>query len=174
MEFSVDRSIELLERTPAVLRSLLQGLPEHWTNVNEGPDTWSAFDVIGHLAHAEGVAWIGRAELILSETADKNFPPLDRFAQFTESKGKTLEQLLDEFATKRAASIERLRALSLTEANLQRTGIHPQFGAVTLAQLLSTWTTHDLDHISQIVRVLAKQYDSAVGPWKANLKILRS
>ncbi|TCZ72909.1 DinB family protein [Flaviaesturariibacter aridisoli] len=169
---SIERSIELLERTPSVLRSLLQDLPAHWTTATEGPGTWSPYDVVGHLVHAERVAWIARAELILSDREDKTFPPLDRFAQFEESKGKTMHQLLDDFDAHRSANLNALRQLPSGEA-LQRTGVHPQFGNVTLAQLLATWTVHDLDHINQIVRVLAKQYGEAVGPWKANLRILR-
>ncbi|RYY39327.1 MAG: DinB family protein [Chitinophagaceae bacterium] len=174
MDFSIERTIELLQRTPGVLRSLLHGLSDEWTTVNEGPDTWSAFDVLGHLAYAERGAWIGRAEVILSNKANKTFPPVDRFAQFRESVGKNLPQLLDEFALLRSENLQRLRALDLQEEQLQRSAVHPQLGPVTLAQLLATWATHDLDHISQVVRVLAKQYGDAVGPWKANLKILRS
>lgn len=172
--FSTEQALELLERTPAVLRSLLQDLPDHWTRVTEGPDTWSAFDVLGHLVHAEQRAWSGRAELILSEAPDKTFPPLDRFAQFEESKGKTVNELLAEFETLRAESCAWLRQLQPGAEDLQRSGLHPQLGTVTLAQLLATWTVHDVDHISQVVRVFAKQYGEAVGPWKANLKILRS
>ncbi|GAB4092504.1 DinB family protein [Flaviaesturariibacter terrae] len=173
MNFSTDRSIELLERTPAVLRSLLRQLSENWTSVNEGPDTWSAFDVVGHLVHLERTGWIQRAQIILSDGPDKNFPSIDRFAQFEESKGKSMEQLLDEFDALRSANLEALRQLPADDAGLQRTGIHPQFGNVTLAQLLATWTVHDLDHLSQILRVLAKQYSDAVGPWKEYLRILR-
>ncbi|RYY88330.1 MAG: DinB family protein [Chitinophagaceae bacterium] len=174
MEYSIEQGIELLERTPATLRALLSGIAPEWTSATEGPETWSAYDVVGHLAYAERSAWIGRAEVILSEAADKTFPLVDRFAQFHESKGKSLDQLLDEFAALRVRNIAQLRALNPGSAQLQRSAIHPQLGPVTLSQLLATWTVHDLDHISQILRVLATQYADAVGPWKANLRIIRS
>jgi hypothetical protein len=173
MEFSLSKSIEILERTPEVLFHELQNLHPDWTSGNEGADTWSAYDVIGHLIHGDKTDWIARAEIILSDKSEKHFESFDRFAQFEESKGKSLSQLLDEFKTIRASNIERLRKLRITDADLKKTGIHPSFGEVTLAQLLATWVVHDLDHISQISRVMAKQYKEEVGPWIAYLKILR-
>jgi hypothetical protein len=173
MEFSLSKSIEILERTPEVLFQLLQNLHSDWTYGNEGADTWSAYDVIGHLIHGDKTDWINRAEMILSGKSERRFESFDRFAQFEESKGKSLSQLLNEFKTIRASNIERLRKLRITDGDLKKTGIHPSFGEVTLTQLLATWVVHDLDHISQISRVMAKQYKEEVGPWIAYLKILR-
>ncbi len=173
MKFSIHQSIEILERTPIVLQNLLQGLSAEWTSNNEGGETWSAYDVIGHLIHGDKTDWLTRAELILSDNAEKQFQPFDRFAQFENSKGKTLKQLLSDFAEVRNANIKRLKSLNITERDLKKTGVHPTFGEVTLSQLLSTWIVHDLDHISQIARVLAKQYKNEVGPWIEFLKILK-
>ncbi len=173
MEFSLIKSIEILERTPETLIQLLQNLHIDWTSNNEGVDTWSAYDVIGHLIHGDKTDWVIRAEIILSNRNEKHFQTFDRFAQFEDSKGKTLPQLLTEFKTIRKANIERLRNLNITDEDLKKTGIHPSFGTVTLAQLIATWVVHDLDHISQIARVMAKQYKDEVGPWIAYLKILR-
>lgn len=173
MEFSLSKSIEVLERTPETLFQLLQNLHPDWTSTNEGVDTWSAYDVIGHLIHGDKSDWVVRAEIILSNRNEKRFEAFDRFAQFEDSKGKTLPQLLTEFNAIRKANIERLRNLNITDEDLMKTGIHPSFGSVTLAQLLATWVVHDLDHISQISRVMAKQYKDEVGPWIAYLKILR-
>ncbi len=173
MEFSLSKSIEILERTPETLFQLLQNLHPDWTSTNEGVDTWSAYDVIGHLIHGDKSDWVVRAEIILSNRNEKRFEAFDRFAQFEDSKGKTLPQLLTEFNAIRKANIERLRSLNITDEDLMKTGIHPSFGLVTLAQLLATWVVHDLDHISQISRVMAKQYKEEVGPWIAYLKILR-
>jgi hypothetical protein len=173
MAFDLGRGIEVLERTPAVLEALLGGLSETWTTGNEGPETWSPYDVVGHLIHGDRNDWLGRAEIILSTKADKTFTPFNRFAQFEESKGKTLADLLVEFRKVRAESLVRLRALHLTPADLERTGTHPTFGTVTLGQLLATWVVHDLDHLVQTSRVMAKQVGSDVGPWLAFLKVLR-
>ncbi len=167
------QSIEILERTPIVLQNLLEGLSPEWTSNNEGGETWSAYDVIGHLIHGDKTDWLTRAELILSYNVEKKFQPFDRFAQFENSKGKTLKQLLDEFKEIRDANIIRLRSLKITEQDLEKTGVHPTFGVVTLSQLLSTWIVHDLNHISQIARVMAKQYKIEVGPWIEFLKILK-
>ncbi len=167
------QSIEILERTPVVLQNLLEGLSAEWTSNNEGGQTWSAYDVIGHLIHGDKTDWLTRAELILSYNVEKKFQPFDRFAQFENSKGKTLKQLLDEFKEIRDANIIRLRSLKITEQDLEKTGVHPTFGVVTLSQLLSTWIVHDLNHISQIARVMAKQYKIEVGPWIEFLKILK-
>jgi len=163
----------LLERTPAVLRALLGDLPDPWTTGNEGPDTWSPYDVVGHLIHGERVDWMARLAIILNDGPKTTFEPFDRFAQFDESRGKTLATLLDEFAGLRAANLERLRSLELTDADLERTGTHPRFGTVTARQLLATWTVHDLDHLMQVSRVMARQLTDEVGPWVEYLRIVR-
>lgn len=173
MQLNLNKSLEILERTPAVIEVLLSGLSEEWVNCNEGPQTWSPFDIVGHLIHGEKTDWIPRMEIILSDNADKTFEPFDRFAQFQESRGKTLPELLDEFKAIRKANIERLRSKNLSKNDLEREGIHPAFGRVSLKQLLSTWVVHDLNHIAQISRVMAKQYAEEVGPWKEYLRILQ-
>jgi hypothetical protein len=173
MKFSIHKSIDILERTPVVLQKLLEGLSVEWTLNHEGGETWSAYDVIGHLIHGDKTDWLTRAELILSDNVDKKFEPFDRFAQFENSKGKTLEQLLGEFKEVRSASIKRLKSLNITEQDFEKIGVHLTFGEVKLAQLLATWAVHDLDHISQIARVMAKQYKNEVGPWIEFLKILK-
>jgi hypothetical protein len=172
MKFDLNRSLELLERTPIILETMLAGLSEEWIHSNEGPDTWSPYDILGHLIHGEKTDWIPRMELILSDNAEKTFEPFDRFAQFKASKGKTLQQLLDEFKKLRKRNIQQLLSKGLTEGDLEQHGLHPVFKQVSLRQLLSTWVVHDLNHIAQIARVMAKQYKTAVGPWKAYLKIV--
>lgn len=172
MNFTVEKSIEIIERTPDVLEALLKNLSEEWISGNEGGDTWNAFDVVGHLIHGDKTDWIARAEIILSDSEDKNFKPFDRFAQFEESKGKDLSELLAEFKILRRKNIEILRSKNLSDADLKKEGNHPAFGTVNLSQLLATWTAHDLDHIAQISRILAKQYKTAVGPWAEYLKIV--
>lgn len=172
MEFSVRASIDILSRTPETLRTLTAGLGSDWVNQNEGGDSWSVFDIVGHLIHGEKTDWIPRAELMLSDNPDKKFVPFDRFAQFENSKGKSLESLLTNFESLRKANLEKLRSFNLQPADFQKTGIHPTFGEVTLAQLLSTWTVHDLNHLAQIARVMAVQYREAVGPWTKFLGIL--
>lgn len=172
MEFDVNNTIEILEKTPAVLENLLGDLSDSWLTANEGPETFSPFDVVGHLIHGEKTDWVPRMELILSDKPDKTFQPFDRFAQFAESEGKTLPQLLAEFRTLREHNLETLKSKQLTAADLAKTGIHPTFGAVTLEQLLATWTVHDLGHLAQIARVMSKQYKDAVGPWVDFLPIL--
>lgn len=174
MHFSIPQSLDILERTPDVLLTMLQNLDPQWTSSNEGGDSWSAYDIIGHLVHGELTDWMPRAEIILSDNADKNFASFDRFAQFEASQGKTLHALLNEFKTLRHKNLEQLRAKNLTDAQLNRIGLHPAFGEVTLEQLLATWVVHDLNHIAQISRVMAKQYREAVGPWVAYLRILQS
>ena len=166
--------LEVLERTPAVLEALLGHLSDHWTKGTEGPGTWSPFDVVGHLIHGERTDWIPRMEIILSDRADRAFVPFNRFAQFRDSEGKSLGDLLAEFRTLRASNLAHLRGRNLSDADLERTGTHPAFGTVTLRQLLATWTAHDLDHLMQISRVMAKQIGSDVGPWVEYLKVLRS
>jgi uncharacterized damage-inducible protein DinB len=172
MEFQLDQAKEILARTPATLSSLLRDLPEAWSAPNEGPETWSPFDVVGHLVHAEEADWISRARIILDYGEQGTFEPFDRFAMFEKSKGKTLNQLLAEFGRLREANLKQLDELKLTSELLPRRGMHPEFGAVTLSQLLSTWVVHDLGHIGQIARVMAKQYREAVGPWQAYLPVL--
>lgn len=173
MQYELSKAIEILSRTPEALRMLLSGLSPEWTEANEGADTWSAFDVAGHLLHGERTDWMARVEIILSGKEERKFRPFDRFAQFEESKGKTLDELLAAFQAARKANLRRLRSLNLTAADLQKTGEHPAFGTVTLSQLLSTWVVHDLDHLYQVGRVMAKQYREEVGPWMEYLKILR-
>lgn len=173
MQFDLDEAMAVLERTPVVLRAWLGGLPEAWTASNEGPETWSPYDVLGHLSHGERADWVPRVQLILEHGETQTFEPYDRFAQFTESAGKTLAELLTEFATRRAQNVQTLRTLQLNEADLDKTGTHPAFGQVTLRAMLATWVAHDLDHLAQIARVLAKQYTTEVGPWSAYLRILQ-
>lgn len=173
MEFAIEKSIPLLDRAPRVFRTMLEGLDESWTHRNEGSETWSAFDVMGHLLHGEVTDWIPRLEIILNDGPIKTFKPFDRFAQFKESEGKTLHQLLDEFETARKYSMEKLMSKNITEKDYNRTGIHPSFGTVTLSQLLSTWTVHDLTHINQIARVMARQYQDAIGPWREYINMLQ-
>jgi hypothetical protein len=172
MAFNLDHGIEVLERTPHVLRSLLDGLPDHWTRRNEGGNTWSPYDVVGHLIHGERTDWMTRLRIILEDGPNKTFAKFDRFAQFRESEGKSLEQLLAEFADARRDNLAALRALALSESDLDRTGIHPVFGEVTARQLLATWVAHDLDHVVQISRVMAYQLATDVGPWQKYLRIV--
>jgi hypothetical protein len=173
MKFTLDKSMEILERTPTVLDTLLSGISSEWTSANEGGETWSAYDIVGHLIHGEITDWMPRAEIILSSKADKTFEPFDRFYQFQVSKGKSLAQLLNEFKTLREKNITFLRSKKISHIDFEKTGVHPAFGEVTLAQLLSTWVVHDLNHIAQITRVMAKRYKEEVGPWTAYLKILQ-
>ena len=173
MNFTLEKSIEILERTPNVLAAMLQNISAEWTLNNEGGQTWTVYDIIGHLIHGEKTDWIPRAAIILSEKPDKTFEPFDRLAQFEASKGKSLTELLDEFKILRKNNIEYLRSIKLTGKDLEAKGFHPAFGEVTLSQLLSTWVVHDLNHIAQISRVMAKQYKAAVGPWIEYLSILQ-
>jgi hypothetical protein len=172
MEFRFDEALPVLQRTPPVLRSLLLDLPEVWIATNEGPGTWTPFDVIGHLIHGERTDWIPRVEHILQHGSAVPFPVFDREAMFVASKGRSLSELLDTFAQLRAESLNRLAALGLTNDDLARVGRHPEFGEVTMGQHLATWVAHDLGHISQVVRVMARRYATAVGPWHAYLSIL--
>jgi hypothetical protein len=172
VEFQLTHALEVLERTPAVFRALLGELSEAWTAPNEGPETFSAFDNVGHLIHGERTDWIARARIILAQGPSVRFEPYDRFAHQRESAGRSMAELLDEFAALRAGNLDTLRGWSLTEAQLALRGEHPAFGAVTLRQLLATWVAHDLGHIAQTSRVLAKQYRDAVGPWRAYLPVL--
>lgn len=173
MDFSINRSVEILRNTPLTLENMLSGLNADWTTVNEGTGTWSAYDILGHLVQGEKTDWIARLEIILSENTDKNFKPFDRFAQFNESKNKTLKHLTNEFKMLRKKNLEILQSKKINEIMLAGTGIHPAFGEVTLKQLLSTWVVHDLNHIAQIARVMAKQYKTNTGPWIEYLPILQ-
>jgi uncharacterized damage-inducible protein DinB len=174
MNFTIEKSLEILERTPSVLTSLLSGLSDDWVMNNEGGDSWSPYDVLGHLVHGERTDWIPRMKLILEKGISQPFAPFDRFAQFEESKGKTLSVLLEEFTRLRKENLRNLESNLLDEDALSIEGIHPAFGVVTLHQLLATWTVHDLGHIAQISRVMAKQYSLEVGPWVAYLGILKA
>lgn len=171
MEFELTEAIAILKRTPIALRSMLLGLSDKWTHENEGGETWSSFDVVGHLIHGERTDWITRAKIILRDV-DKNFESFDRFAQFEESRGKELTELLEEFEKLRSANLKDLIQLDISEKDFEKTGIHPEFGEVTLKELLSTWVVHDLNHIAQISRVLAKQYKQEVGPWAKYIGVL--
>lgn len=170
--FDLQAGTAVLERTPVALREMLAGLPAQWILADEGPETWSPFVVVGHLVHGERTDWIPRARIILEQAANRRFEPFDRFAQFRESEGKSVAQLLDELSDLRRANLDTLRGWHLTEEKLALEGEHPEFGAVTLRQLLATWVAHDLGHIAQIARVMAKQYREAIGPWRAYLPIV--
>jgi hypothetical protein len=172
MDFDLKQSIAVLERTPRVLRETLAGLDPTWTDATEGPETWSPYDIVGHLIHGERTDWIPRAQIILAQGANRRFTPYDRFAQFRESQGKSLTDLLGEFARLRAGNIETLSGWQLTDAELALEGEHPELGPVDLRQLLAAWVVHDLGHIAQIERVMAKQYKEAIGPWRAYLPIV--
>ncbi|MCA9728553.1 MAG: DinB family protein, partial [Candidatus Eisenbacteria bacterium] len=168
----LNKSLAMLERTPRILQGWLPGLPEEWIRQNEGPDTWSAFDIVGHLVHGEKTDWISRMKRILEHGTTVPFDPFDRFAQFRDSEGKSMEDLLEEFRGLRGANLTTLRAMGLDQDALGRRGTHPALGTVTLRELLATWTVHDLGHLAQISRVLAKHYGSDVGPWHEYLPIL--
>ena len=172
MHFHLTQGLDVLERTPATFRALLDGLPEAWTAPNEGPDTFSAFDNLGHLIHGERTDWIPRARIILAQGPNRRFEPYDRFAQYHESRGKSVAELLTEFARLRAENLTALRGWQLSGAELALEGEHPELGTVTLRQLLATWVAHDLGHVAQTARVMAKQYREAVGPWRAYLPVL--
>ena len=172
MKFELNKSYEILEKTPAVLKELLSKLNDDWVMNNEGPETFSPYDVIGHLIHGEKTDWAARAKIILEFGLSKPFIPWNRFAQFEESKGKTLAQLLDEFSAVRDENLKWLQSLNLTEADLDKKGMHPKLGEVTMRNLLSTWVVHDLTHIAQITRVMAKQYKEEMGPWPEFFRIL--
>ena len=170
--YSVEEATALLARTPGILRAWLDALPAAWTEATEGPGTWSAFDVVGHLIHGERTDWIPRAEQMLRAGGEVPFAPFDREAMFEASKGKTLAQLLDTFDALRSENVARLRGMAPTAADLDRRGRHPEFGSVTLRQHLATWVAHDLSHLAQIARVMAKRYEQEAGPWTAYLSVL--
>lgn len=173
MTFNLQKSIEILSKTPKTLSTLLHDLSDEWLLANEGENTWSPYDIVGHLIHGEKTDWIVRAKIILSDTKNKTFESFDRFAQKQESNQKTIHELLAAFSKLRTQNLETLAQLQITENDLLKKGMHPELGEVNLKQLLSTWTAHDLGHIAQIARVMAKQYSNEVGPWKAYLGILK-
>ncbi|WP_195536950.1 DinB family protein [Bacillus paralicheniformis] len=172
MNFQLEEAIEILERTPQTLSQLLTELSSPWISCNEGEDTWNAFDVVGHLIEGEKNNWLPRIKLIVTEEATEPFPPFDRFSQLNQNDGKTTEQLLNEFADIRRANLKTLQQIIDPETDFEQTGMHPEFGIVKLREQISTWVAHDLTHISQIARVLAKRYQDDVGPWRAYLRIL--
>ena len=172
MEFNLADGIAILERTPNTMRALLSGLESQWIDGDEGPDTWSPYVIVGHLNHGERTDWIPRARIILEQGTNRPFTPFDRFAQFEESKGKSLATLLDEFDELRAKNLGILNEWKLTDEQLALEGQHPELGKVTLRQLLATWVGHDLGHIAQTARVMAKQYRDAVGPWREYLPVM--
>lgn len=172
MELTLEQATDILRRTPAVLDAWLRGLPDDWARRDEGPETWSPFDVVGHMIHGEETDWMGRARIILNEGEARPFEPFDRFAQFEKSRGRTLDELLGRFAHLRARNLDELDSWGLTAEQLERRGRHPDLGVVTLRQLLATWVVHDLSHLAQIGRVMCRQYGEEVGPWKAYLPIL--
>jgi hypothetical protein len=177
-EISLPEAIAVLTRTPAILNALLRGLPNIWVRRNEGlnkqgKDTWSAFDIVGHLIVGERTDWMPRVRVILERGEARPFDPFDRFAQSKEGQDKSLEQLLDDFARLRGESLAALQALNLKPEDLKRRGKHPALGAVTLSELLATWVVHDLTHVHQLSRVMAHQYQDAVGPWSAYLGVLQ-
>lgn len=164
--------MEVLERTPMIIETYLKGLSSEWVDQNEGDGTWSPYDIVGHLIHGEKTDWIARAKIIIYQEGDRTFAPFDRFAQFNDSKEKSLEQLVEEFKILRNDNLNELRALNISEQILEFEGIHPELGMVKLRQLLATWVAHDLGHIAQISRVMANQYKNEVGPWEAYLRII--
>ncbi len=170
--FNLLDALAILERTPATLNALLMGLPDTWVSATEGVGTWSPYDVVGHLIHGERTDWIPRARHIMAGET-RPFESFDRMAQFTESQGKSLGELLTTFAELRRENVATLMAINLSDADLDRRGLHPELGEVTLGQLLATWVVHDLDHVAQIARTMAKVYTEATGPWSAYLSILR-
>ena len=172
MNFDLDEAVGVLERTPAVLQALLGGLGDGWVRGTEGADTFSPFDVVGHLIDGEETDWIPRARIILARGSSPRFEPYDRFRHRARNAGRPLESLLTEFARLRAGNLETLRSWRLTPVELELTGLHPAFGAVTLRQLLAAWVVHDLGHIAQTSRVMAKQYGDEAGPWVAYLPVL--
>jgi hypothetical protein len=172
MKFDLERSIELLSATPASLRALLAGLSDEWTASQGDRDNWEPYDIIGHYIYAEEADWIPRAKVILAQADDRTFPPFDRYGQFERSDEESLTDRLDEFERIRRENIAILRSWELVDEELDLKGVHPQFGEVSLRELIATWVVHDLTHIRQIATVMAKRYDEAVGPWKAYLSIL--
>ena len=172
-KFSLANTTAILTRTPGTLNALLLGMPDIWASSNEGPDTWSAYDIVGHLIVGERTDWMPRARIILEQGESRPFDRFDRFAQKKQSQGKSMEQLLDDFATARRQSLAELKALNLQPEDFERRGTHPVLGTVTLSQLLATWAAHDLTHMHQLTRVMAHQYRDAVGPWSVFLGVMQ-
>ena len=172
MRYTLNNGINILQRTPIIIATLLDGLDEKFIYQNEGEDTWSPFDVVGHLIHGDKTDWIPRAKIILGTQENKEFEPFDRFAQYEDSKGKNIAELLQEFKNLRQNNIKELKAMELNQRSLELEGLHPSLGKVTLAELLSAWVVHDLNHINQICRVIAGNYSNEVGPWREYLSIL--
>jgi hypothetical protein len=172
MKHHLDHTIALLERTPGALDELLRGLPAEWTHAGEGPDTWGPREIVAHLAHADRTDWMRRVHHLLEFGQTELFPPFDRLGQREAMEGKSLAEILEDFTAVRAASLDQLRALNLGFAEMERRGLHPSLGSVTLAQLLATWAAHDLTHLHQISRVMAHQYREAVGPWSQFLGVM--
>jgi len=174
MQFKLAEATQILQQTPVTLNAMIGGVPLAWMKANEGSGTWSCYDIVGHLIHGELTDWVPRARIILEHGEARAFEPFDRFAQFREDQGRTIAALLDQFAFLRSENLAALQTLKLTEEDLARRGTHPELGAVTLGQLLSAWVVHDLSHLSQVARVIAKQYAQEVGPWRAYMSILES
>ena len=172
MNFQIEKAIEILSQTPETINSLLRNLSNEWIESDEDQESWNPFDVVGHFIHGEETDWIPRAKIILAQGENLTFEPFDRFAQFEKSKEKSLPELLDEFTDLRAANIEILREMNLTDEHLELKGIHPELGEVNLRQFLATWVVHDLNHIRQITNILARKYAKNVGVWKEYLSIL--
>ena len=173
MEINLDRSIEVLKTTPYVLDAYLSQLSKDWINNNEGRDSWSPYDILGHLIYGERTDWMPRIKTILNDSGNKKFEPFDRFAQLKKEQNKPIQTMIQEFKDLRKKNLEELIALNITEKDLKRVGFHPELGKVSLQQLLATWTVHDLGHIGQISRVMAKQYLKDVGPWFEYLNVLK-
>jgi uncharacterized damage-inducible protein DinB len=172
LDYQYEQAVAILRRTPATLAALLRGLSDEWTKSTEGPDTWSAYDIVGHLLHGEETDWIERAHIILDYGEERPFDSFNRTAMFEKYKDYSLDQLLVAFEQARTKNLAELSAMQITPEKLARKGTHPALGTVTLSELLATWVVHDLNHIGQIVEVMARQYAEAVGPWKAYLGIL--
>ena len=173
MTFEIEKAIEILERTPLTLETLLKGISEEWLKNDEGENTWSPYSIVGHLIHGEKTDWIPRARILLSDSENKTFIPFNRFAQNNENQETPIEELLEEFKERRSENLKELKSLQINNSKLKEKGIHPELGEVNLKELLSTWVVHDLGHISQISRVMAKQYKNEVGVWKEYLGILK-
>ena len=172
MEFQLEEAIAILRRTPETLRVLLKDLPEAWVTANEGGDSWSPYDVVGHLIHGEETDWVPRARIILEHGEAQAFTPFDRFAQFEKSRGNSLGELLEEFTSLRRQNLTALAELQLRPEQMSLRGTHPELGSVTLGELLATWVAHDLSHVAQVLRVMCRQYGEAVGPWKQYLPLV--
>ena len=171
LKFQLQEAVPILDRTPAVISGLLDDLPEDWTRVNEGADSWSPREVVAHLINGERTDWIPRARIILKQGNYRRFDPFDRFADLKTTR--PLKELLEEFDKLRSENVATLRGWNLKEKDMELTGDHPEFGAVTMRQLLSTWVVHDLSHIAQITRTMARAYTQAVGPWTAYFRVLQ-